>query len=108
MDSYLEHLPQELEDATGAASASGLAHAPAGKWNAAQILEHLLLTYKSTNRGLAKCLEGNSPLATRYGETALGDDGGCESRVSPWRAQSPGTGDAARNVVGRSRASHRA
>jgi hypothetical protein len=41
MDSYLERLRQELEDATGDASASGLTHAPAGKWNAAQILEHL-------------------------------------------------------------------
>ncbi len=65
MDSYLERLRQELDDATGDASASGLTHAPAGKWNAGQILEHLFLTYKSTNRGLAKCLNGNAPLATR-------------------------------------------
>lgn len=64
MDSYLEGLRQELEDAIGGASPSALAQAPAGKWNAAQILEHLFLTYKNTNRGIAKCLEQGSPLAT--------------------------------------------
>ncbi len=65
MDSYLERLRQELEDAIGDASPSDLAQAPVGKWNAAQILEHLFLTYKSTNRGLAKCLEQGTPLVTR-------------------------------------------
>src|ERR1700730_7175616 len=65
MDSYLERLRQELEDAIGGASSSALAQAPVGKWNAAQILEHLLLTYKGTNRGLEKCLEQSTPLVTR-------------------------------------------
>src|SRR4029077_9841052 len=64
MDSYLERLRQELEDAIGGASPSDLAQAPVGKWNATQILEHLLLTYKGTNRGLAKCLEQGNPLVT--------------------------------------------
>lgn len=65
MDSYLERLRQELEDATGGAGVSALAHGPAGKWNSAQIMEHLFLTYKTTNRGTAKCLEQGSPLGTR-------------------------------------------
>ena len=65
MDFSLERLRQELEDAIGGASPSALAQAPAGKWNAAQILEHLFLTYKNTNRGMAKCLEQGAPLATR-------------------------------------------
>ena len=65
MDSYLERLRQELEDAIGGASPSALAQAPAGKWNAAQILEHLFLTYKNTNRGMARCLQQGAPLATR-------------------------------------------
>ena len=65
MDSYLERLRQELEDAIGGTSSSALAQAPAGKWNAAQILEHLFLTYSGTNRGLVKCLEQGAPLATR-------------------------------------------
>ncbi len=65
MDSYLERLRQELEDALGDAGASDLVRAPAGKWNSAQILEHLLLTYTNTNRGIAKCPEQGAPLATR-------------------------------------------
>jgi len=65
MDFSLERLRQELEDAIAGASPSALAQAPAGKWNAAQILEHLFLTYKNTNRGMAKCLEQSAPLATR-------------------------------------------
>ena len=64
MNSYLEGLRQELEDAIGGASPSALVQAPAGKWNAAQILEHLFLTYKNTNCGMAKCLEQSAPLAT--------------------------------------------
>jgi hypothetical protein len=65
MDLSLERLRQELEDAIGSASPSTLAQAPAGKWNAAQILEHLFLTYKNTNRGMERCLERGAPLATR-------------------------------------------
>ena len=65
MNSYLERLLQELEDAVGGADAGDLAKAPAGKWSARQILEHLFLTYMHTSRGLAKCLEQGAPLATR-------------------------------------------
>jgi uncharacterized protein DUF1569 len=64
MDSYLERLHRELKGATEGATTSGLADAPAGKWNAAQILEHLYLTYKNTNKGISKCLESGAPLAT--------------------------------------------
>jgi Protein of unknown function (DUF1569) len=65
MNSYLERLRRDLDDATAVASADALTNAPAGKWNANQILEHLLLTYKQSNRGIVKCLEGGVPLATR-------------------------------------------
>jgi hypothetical protein len=65
MDSYLERLRQELEDAIRGSTPNGWVQAPAGKWNAAQILEHLFLTYQGTNRGMAKCLEQGAPLATR-------------------------------------------
>lgn len=64
MDSYLERLQRELESTTAGATAAGLEQAPAGKWNAAQILEHLFLTYKNTNKGISKCLENGAPLAT--------------------------------------------
>ncbi|MGA7572708.1 MAG: DUF1569 domain-containing protein [Terriglobales bacterium] len=65
MNSYLERLRRELEEAAGGASLNDLKRAPVGKWNAAQILEHLLLTYEATNRGMAKCMEHGVPLATR-------------------------------------------
>jgi hypothetical protein len=65
MNSYLEALRQELEDATRGIAADAWSKAPDGKWNAGQILEHLFLTYKHTNRALAKCQEGGAPLATR-------------------------------------------
>jgi hypothetical protein len=65
MNSYLERLRQELEQATVGADAVRLAEAPAGKWSAAQILEHLLHTYKGTNAGLKRCLEQGTPSASR-------------------------------------------
>ena len=65
MDSYLERLRQELEEAIRGVSPDGWTQAPPGKWNAAQILEHLYLTYKGTNLGVAKCLEQDRALATR-------------------------------------------
>jgi Protein of unknown function (DUF1569) len=65
MNSYLERLRRELEHATGGHNMSRPGQVPAGKWNAAQILEHLFLTYRQTNRGLAKCLEQGKPTATR-------------------------------------------
>jgi len=65
MNSYLERLRRELDDAVADARPSDLAKAPAEKWSAAQILEHLFLTYKHTNLGLEKCREKGAPLATR-------------------------------------------
>jgi DinB family protein len=65
MDSYLERLRRELEEVTRGVSADEMAQAPAGKWSGAQLLEHLLLTYKTTNRVLDKCLQKCAPLATR-------------------------------------------
>jgi hypothetical protein len=64
MDSYLERLQRELESATEGATVAGLEQVPAGKWNAAQVLEHLYLTYKNTNKGISKCLQNGAPLAT--------------------------------------------
>jgi hypothetical protein len=62
MDSYLGQLQRELEEATRDAAESS--QPTAGRWNATQILEHLLLTYKGTNRGLEKCVQQGSPLGT--------------------------------------------
>ena len=65
MDSYLERLQKELENAMAGATPADLAKGPAGKWSPAQILEHLFLTYKGTNQGIARCLEKGTPLVTR-------------------------------------------
>ncbi len=65
MNSYLERLRQELEQATAGADAARLAAAPAGKWNTAQILEHLLHSYKGTNAGLNQCLAKGTPSASK-------------------------------------------
>jgi len=65
MPSHLEQLHSELAGALAGASDNALIQAPQGKWNSAQILEHLFLTYKNTNFGLDKCLQQGAPLATR-------------------------------------------
>lgn len=65
MNSHLGQLRQELEDVTKSLTDAALAQAPAGKWNSAQIIEHLYLTYKNTNKGIAKCMETGAPLATK-------------------------------------------
>lgn len=65
MTSHLDRLQHELEGALVGANADSLTQAPAGKWSIAQILEHLLLTYRNTAKGLTRCLEKGSPLATR-------------------------------------------
>jgi hypothetical protein len=63
MDSYLERLRREIDNVLAGTNAGDLAKAPPGKWNAAQILEHLYLTYRGTNRGLEKCLVSGTLLA---------------------------------------------
>src|SRR3974390_1953236 len=64
MDSLLEELRRELQAAIEGRTPADLQTAPAGKWNASQILEHLYLTYSHTNKGIAKCLRTGHPLAT--------------------------------------------
>jgi hypothetical protein len=65
MDSYLERLRRELEKTMTVTSPERMGSGPEGKWTPAEVLEHLFLTYRGTNRGLAKCLEKGTPLGTR-------------------------------------------
>jgi hypothetical protein len=65
MNSYLERLQRELDSTMGGVSATTLSQSSSGKWSVIQIAEHLLLTYKHTARGLAKCLQQGAPLASR-------------------------------------------
>lgn len=63
MDRHL----QELQDAICAAirgmSTEQLTRRPHGKWCAAEVLEHLYLTYRGTVKGCERCLQEGKPLA---------------------------------------------
>ncbi len=72
--------------------------APPGKWNSAQILEHLFLSYKNTNFGLGKCVEKGVPLATgRDLEASRRKIAGCESRLHAKGQGSSQTGHPSRH-----------
>jgi hypothetical protein len=63
MDSYLEKLRQELEETMRAAGPEQMEVSREGKWSGSQVLEHLYLTYRGTNAGVAQCLDKGKPLA---------------------------------------------
>jgi hypothetical protein len=64
MDSRLEKLQQAVSDAIKGISVEELSWHPQGKWCAAEVLEHLYLTYTGTIRGFTRVLEAGKPLAT--------------------------------------------
>jgi hypothetical protein len=61
MDSYLERLRQAIASATGGMSSEELTRQPEGKWSAAEILEHLYLTYTGTQKAFERCLKAGKP-----------------------------------------------
>ena len=63
MDSYLQRLQQAIESATRGMTIEDLTRHPEGKWSAAEILEHLFLTYTGTIKGFERCLAAGKPLA---------------------------------------------
>src|SRR5580704_17408863 len=65
MDSCLEKLKQALESAVEGMSSERLTWHPAGKWCAAEVLEHLYLTYTGTIRGFERVMTSGKPLASR-------------------------------------------
>ena len=64
MDSRLDTLKQSLEAVVKGMSSEQLRWHLPGKWCAAEVLEHLYLTYTGTTRGLEKVITRGSPLAT--------------------------------------------
>ena len=64
MDSYLHRLQQAITSATRGMTIEQLTRRPEGKWSAAEILEHLYLTYSGTEKGLERCLQAGKPLAS--------------------------------------------
>ena len=57
----LEQIRQEVESAIRGWSGPEWQRAPEGKWSAAQILEHLLLTYTGTTKGLRRVMDSGEP-----------------------------------------------
>jgi hypothetical protein len=65
VDRHLERLRQEIESAVAGLSAEQLSAGPPGKWCAAEILEHLYLTYTGTTKGFERLLQAEPPPANR-------------------------------------------
>jgi len=65
MDSRLDKLKQSLESAVEGMSSEQLGWHLPGKWCAAEVLEHLCLSYTGTIRGFGKVITGGKPLATK-------------------------------------------
>jgi hypothetical protein len=63
MHPKLAELQQVLSDAIRGMSADELSHHPAEKWSAAEILEHLNLSYVGTIKNLERCLAAGQPRA---------------------------------------------
>ena len=61
MDPHLARLQQEVTSAAAAFSPETLDWHPPQKWSAAQIFEHLYLTYTGTTKGFQRLLESGQP-----------------------------------------------
>jgi DinB superfamily len=61
MDTWLDRLRREIEETTQGLSDSDWSRAPQGRWNSAQILEHLGRSYGGTAKALELSLAAGSP-----------------------------------------------
>ncbi len=64
MDPRLEKLNQALQSAVEGMSSAEWSWHPSGKWCAAEVLEHLYLTYTGTIKGFERVIAGGKPLAS--------------------------------------------
>ena len=65
MDTRLQKLSRAIESAVEGMSDEQMSWRPPGKWCAAEVLEHLYLTYTGTIKGFEKVLQAGTPMATR-------------------------------------------
>ena len=63
MDPHLEALHREVQAAVTGLDKTEMLRHPPGKWCAAEILEHLYLTYTGTVKGFQRVLDSGRPLA---------------------------------------------
>jgi Protein of unknown function (DUF1569) len=64
VDPRLQKLQKEIAFSIAGLTGSQWTSRPAGKWCAAEILEHLYLTYTGTIKGFSRVAEAQKPLAT--------------------------------------------
>jgi hypothetical protein len=64
VDRHLKRLQREIESILSDISGEGLTWHRAGKWSAAEILEHLYLTYTGTTKGFERMLQSGGPHTT--------------------------------------------
>src|SRR5579859_3192568 len=64
MDAYLQRLQDAIASATAGMTVEDLQRHPPGKWSAAEVLEHLYLTYTGTVKGFERVEAANQPLVT--------------------------------------------
>lgn len=65
MDRPLERLRQEIETAVEGMTAERLNWHPVGKWSAAEVLEHLYLTYTGTIKGFERVAAAQRALCSK-------------------------------------------
>ena len=65
MDLRLDKLKESLQSAVEGMSSEQLSWHPPGKWCAAEVLEHLYLTYTGTIKGFERVMTSGKPLASR-------------------------------------------
>lgn len=64
MDQYLKQLQEEVTTAIANLSPEDWTRHPAGKWCAAEIVEHLYLTYTGTIKGFDRMMQAGGPHTT--------------------------------------------
>jgi hypothetical protein len=65
MDSRLDKLKKSLQSAVEGMSSEQWSWHPPGKWCAAEVLEHLYLSYTGTIKGFERIMTTGKPLASR-------------------------------------------
>ena len=61
MSPELESVRNQTERTTREVSPEAWLIAPSGKWNSLQVLEHLVLSYTATTKGLLRAMEAGEP-----------------------------------------------
>jgi hypothetical protein len=64
MDSHLEKLERALSECMAGMSSEEMSWHPPGKWCAAEVLEHLYLSYAGTVKGFERVAAAGKPLGT--------------------------------------------